>query len=107
MTNAGSRTTRDAPTASRWSAIRCTRPRIRRAETEPLATELCVADLGAVREMIWLAFDLHAMVAPIVASAFPGCGTTPMDLKSGLITAKTTGAIGWLTFDNPAKFNPL
>ena len=30
-----------------------------------------------------------------------------MDLKSGLITAKTTGAIGWLTFDNPSKLNAL
>ena len=30
-----------------------------------------------------------------------------MDLKSGLITARTTGAIGWLTFDNPSKLNAL
>lgn len=30
-----------------------------------------------------------------------------MDLKSGLIAARTTGAIGWLTFDNPSKLNAL
>src|SRR5581483_607880 len=30
-----------------------------------------------------------------------------MDLKSGLIRANTTGAIGWLTFDNPSKLNAL
>lgn len=30
-----------------------------------------------------------------------------MNLKSGLIAARTEGAIGWLIFDNPAKLNAL
>ena len=30
-----------------------------------------------------------------------------MNLKSGLIATRTTGAIGWLIFDNPSKLNAL
>jgi len=30
-----------------------------------------------------------------------------MDLKSGLVAAKTTDGLGWLVFDNPAKLNAL
>ena len=50
--------------------------------------------------------DLRAMVARLNTS-FPGCGTTSHGPQIRTHHRRTTGAIGWLTFDNPSKLNAL